>query len=85
MRIFLFSVTQNQPQISSKTRRILKIAIPKLSKEMLKYISEKQPYLQNQSAFIADHAQQAQDMLCTDGEKVLLSPRRSRTGYKTIK
>jgi len=44
---------------------------------MLKYI--------NQSAFIADHAQQAQDMLCTDGEKVLLSPRRSRTGYKTIK
>ena len=36
MWIFYFSVTQNQTQISSKTRRILKIAIPKLSKEMLK-------------------------------------------------
>ena len=44
MRIFFFSVTQNQTQISSKTRRILKIAIPKLSKELLKYVSEKQPY-----------------------------------------
>ena len=37
MWIFYFSVTQNQTQISSKTRRILKIAIPKLSKEILKY------------------------------------------------
>ena len=36
---FYFSVTQNQTQISSKTRRILKIAIPKQSKEMLKYVS----------------------------------------------
>ena len=44
MWIFFFSVTQNQTQISSKTRRILKIAIPKLSKELLKYVSEKQPY-----------------------------------------
>ena len=41
-QIFYFSVTQNQTQISSKTRRILKIAIPKLSKEMLKYVSDKQ-------------------------------------------
>ncbi len=39
---FLFSVTQNQPQISSRAQRILKIAIPKLSKELLKYVSEKQ-------------------------------------------
>ena len=43
MRIFYFSVTQNQTQISSKTRRILKIAIPKLSKEMLK--SEKNSHI----------------------------------------
>ena len=42
MRIFYFSVTQNQTQILSKTRRILNKAIPKLSKEMLKYVSEKQ-------------------------------------------
>ena len=44
MRIFYFSVTQNQTQISSETRRILKIAILKLSKEMLKYVSDKQLY-----------------------------------------
>ena len=42
MQIFYFSVTQNQTQISSKTRRILKMPIPKLSKEMLKYVSDKQ-------------------------------------------
>lgn len=44
MRIFCFFVTQNQTQISSKTRRILKMTIPKLSKEILKYVSDKQPY-----------------------------------------
>ena len=42
MRIFYFFITQNQTQISSKTRRILKMTIPKLSKEMLKYVSDKQ-------------------------------------------
>ena len=44
MRIFLFFFTQNQTQISSITRRIQKMSIPKLSKEMLKYVSDKQPY-----------------------------------------
>lgn len=44
MQIFLFSVTRNQTQILFPTRRILKMAIPKLSKVKLKYVSEKQPY-----------------------------------------
>ena len=52
---FYFSVTQNQTQISSKTRRILKIAIPKLSKEMLKYVSVQQrPFLQCTSYGVRD-------------------------------
>ena len=41
MRIFCFSVTPNQTQISSKIRRIQKMPIPKLSKGLLKYVSEK--------------------------------------------
>ena len=34
--------TQNQTQILFPTRRILKMPIPKLSKDMLKYVSDKQ-------------------------------------------
>ena len=38
----MLSYPQNYPQNTPKTRRILKIAIPKLFKEMLKYVSDKQ-------------------------------------------